>query len=121
MKTTFQWFGMVVATGVACVCGAQPATSKPVRLIVPYAPGGVADLMSRILAQRLGALYNQQVIVDNRPGSGGHLGAEVTADVIGKFRPELSREANKKVYVIMALLALAKSKDLKGSLARLIK
>ena len=51
--------------------------SKPIRLIVPYAPGGVADLMSRILAQRLGPLYKQQIVIDNRPGSGGHIGADI--------------------------------------------
>ena len=58
---------------------AQPAgfPSRPLRLIVPYAPGGVADLMSRIIAQRLGPYYNQQIIVDNRPGSGGHIGADI--------------------------------------------
>src|SRR5688500_20339111 len=58
---------------------AQPAgyPSKPIRLIVPYAPGGVADLMSRIIAQRLGPLYTQQIVIDNRPGSGGHVGAEI--------------------------------------------
>ena len=58
---------------------AQPAgyPSKAIRLIVPYAPGGVADLMSRIIAQRLGPYYNQQVVVDNRPGSGGHIGADI--------------------------------------------
>ena len=51
--------------------------SKPIRLIVPYAPGGVADLLSRILAQRLGPMYNQQIVIDNRPGSGGHVGADI--------------------------------------------
>ena len=63
----------------ALPCRAQPQAfpSKPVRLIVPYAPGGVADLMSRILAQRLAVLYNQQVVVDNRAGSAGHIGAEL--------------------------------------------
>jgi tripartite-type tricarboxylate transporter receptor subunit TctC len=65
----------VLSCAPAC---AQPYPSKPVRLIVPYPPGGVADLMSRILAQRLGVLYNQQIVVDNRPGSGGHIGAELT-------------------------------------------
>src|SRR5687767_13637563 len=69
---------------VAMVLLASPAfaqttayPSKPIRLIVPYAPGGVADLMSRILAQRLGPLYNQQIVIDNRPGSGGHVGADI--------------------------------------------
>jgi tripartite-type tricarboxylate transporter receptor subunit TctC len=66
------------ATLIAAPACAQTYPAKPVRLIVPYAPGGVADLMSRILAQRLGTLYSQQVIVDNRPGSGGHVGAELT-------------------------------------------
>ena len=51
--------------------------SKPIRLIVPFAPGGVADLLSRVIAQRLGPLYNQQIVVDNRPGSGGHIGADL--------------------------------------------
>ena len=55
----------------------QAYPAKPIRLIVPYAPGGVADLMSRIVAQKLGALYSQQIVVDNRPGSGGHIGAEL--------------------------------------------
>ena len=68
------WAGLLMATTVS----AQTFPTKPVRLIVPYAPGGVADLMSRILAQRLAAVYGQQVIIDNRAGSGGHLGAEVT-------------------------------------------
>lgn len=58
---------------------AQPAgfPSKPIRLIVPYAPGGVADLMGRIIAQRLGPYYNQQIVIENRPGSGGHVGADL--------------------------------------------
>lgn len=51
--------------------------SKPIRFIVPYPPGGFADLMSRIIAQRLGLIYNQQLVVENRPGAGGHIGAEL--------------------------------------------
>jgi tripartite-type tricarboxylate transporter receptor subunit TctC len=73
---------MILVAGLAQIPPvlAQPAgyPSKPIRLIVPYAPGGVADLMSRILAQRLTPIYNQQVVVDNRPGSAGHIGAELT-------------------------------------------
>ena len=42
--------------------------ARPIRLIVPYSPGGVADLLSRIVAQRLGPIYKQQIIIDNRPG-----------------------------------------------------
>jgi tripartite-type tricarboxylate transporter receptor subunit TctC len=61
----------------AAVAQTAPYPSKPIRLIVPFAPGGVADLLSRVIAQRLGPLYNQQIVVDNRPGSGGHIGADL--------------------------------------------
>jgi tripartite-type tricarboxylate transporter receptor subunit TctC len=69
----------VLSSAYACEALAQPAgyPSRPIRLIVPYAPGGVADLMSRIIAQRLAPFYNQQIVVDNRPGSGGHVGADL--------------------------------------------
>jgi tripartite-type tricarboxylate transporter receptor subunit TctC len=68
----------VFSCGHAAHLFAQSAgyPSGPIRLIVPYAPGGVADLMSRIIGQRLGPFYNQQIVIDNRPGSGGHIGAD---------------------------------------------
>jgi tripartite-type tricarboxylate transporter receptor subunit TctC len=58
---------------------AQQFPSKPVRLIVPFVAGGSADVLGRILAQRLAPQYGQQVYVENRPGSGGHVGAEAAA------------------------------------------
>ena len=74
-----RWLTILLLALAAPPALAQPAAypSKPIRLIVPYAPGGVADLMSRILAQRLGPLYKQQIVIDNRPGSGGHIGADI--------------------------------------------
>jgi len=79
MLTIIRCLTLALLVCAAWPCPAQPQAfpSKPVRLIVPYAPGGVADLMSRILAQRLAVLYNQQVVVDNRAGSAGHIGAEL--------------------------------------------
>ena len=62
----------------ACAClpaQAQTYPAKPIRIICPAAPGGISDLLSRIAAQRLTPLYNQQVIVENRTGSGGHVAA----------------------------------------------
>jgi len=53
--------------------------AKPIRIVCPAAPGGISDVLSRILAQRLTPVYGQQVIVDNRPGSGGHVGGELVA------------------------------------------
>jgi tripartite-type tricarboxylate transporter receptor subunit TctC len=49
--------------------------NKPLRLVVPYAAGGIADVLARLIAQRLGPLYGQTVIVENKPGAGGVLGA----------------------------------------------
>jgi tripartite-type tricarboxylate transporter receptor subunit TctC len=53
--------------------------NKPIRLVVPYAAGGIADLLGRLVAEKLGATYKQSVVVENRPGAGGHVGGELVA------------------------------------------
>jgi len=58
---------------------AQTYPAKTVRLIVPFPPAGAADLLSRMLGQKLGDAWGHQVVVDNRPGAGGNLGLELTA------------------------------------------
>ncbi len=58
---------------------AQSWPSKPIRLVAPFPPGGVADLLARALAPELQTALGQQVIVDNKPGAGGNLGAEIVA------------------------------------------
>jgi len=64
---------------VAMPAQAQPYPSRPIRLVVPNPPGGVTDLLGRIVAERLGARYGQPVVVENRAGASGHLGAQQVA------------------------------------------
>lgn len=58
---------------------AQTFPTKPIRIIVPFPPGGGADIVARILGQKLNAEYGQQVIVDNRAGAAGVIGTEIAA------------------------------------------
>src|SRR4051812_26998247 len=63
-------------------CGgawAQQYPTKPVRVVVVFAPGGGTDVLSRIIFQKVGEQMNQQFVVDNRAGAGGTIGATVVA------------------------------------------
>src|SRR3982751_4073473 len=72
MKKLFVLLLSLLALPVA----AQPYPSKPVRIIVPFAPGGGSDFIGRFIAQRLTDSFGKQVIVENKPGAGGVLGVE---------------------------------------------
>ena len=58
---------------------AQAYPSKPIRLIIPFPPGGPTDIFGRMVAQQLSESFKQQVIADNRPGAGGNIGVELAA------------------------------------------
>jgi tripartite-type tricarboxylate transporter receptor subunit TctC len=58
---------------------AQDYPNRSVRLVVPLAPAGAADILGRLLAERLGAAWGQSVVVDNKPGASGHVGAQIVA------------------------------------------
>jgi len=76
MKKLLSGAALVLAALAAGTSFSQNYPTKPVRIIAPFAPGGGTDFIARLLAQKLTERLGQQVIVENKPGAGGNLGAE---------------------------------------------
>ena len=71
---------IVLSLGSILTASAQPYPSKPIRIVVPFAAGGITDVIGRALGQRLSEAFGQQVIIENRAGGGtGQVGAEYVA------------------------------------------
>jgi tripartite-type tricarboxylate transporter receptor subunit TctC len=79
MTFTALWLAAASLVGTSAEIHAQSYPARPVRLIVPFSPGGAADVPGRILADRLTASLGQQVVIENRPGAGSTIGAEAAA------------------------------------------
>jgi len=74
---------LALTFGLAPPAAAQGWPNKPVKLIVPYPPGGGNDNLARLFAQKLGERLNQPFVVENRPGAGTLIGTETAAKAAG--------------------------------------
>lgn len=79
MRSSIRLLIMGVLAGCSCAAGAQDFPRKTVRVVAPFAPGGATDLLARLVGQKLSERWGQTVLIDNRTGAGGHIGAELAA------------------------------------------
>src|SRR5262245_48516315 len=81
MQAVFKAGGATLAALMLCAAAAhaQNYPVRPVRIIVPFVPGGATDILGRISGQKLSERWGQPFVVENRPGSGGNIGAEFVA------------------------------------------
>jgi tripartite-type tricarboxylate transporter receptor subunit TctC len=70
------FLAVAAATALAAPARAQAWPSKPIKLVAPFAPGGGSDFTSRLIAEKMSARLGQTMLVENKPGAGGNLGAE---------------------------------------------
>ena len=80
MKSLIRNAALSIATlAVAATAFAQPYPSKPIKIIVPYPPGGTSDILARSVGQKLTETLGQVVVVENKPGATGNIGADFVA------------------------------------------
>ena len=79
MKIVLRLLGALALFSFSATVPAQGYPERPIRLIVGFAPGGSTDLVARVIAEKMGQAWSQQVIVDNRPGANGMIGSDLVA------------------------------------------
>ena len=102
LRTLLKTFGLLLVCATAAA--AQDYPTKPVRLIIPFAPGGSVDIVARLVASRLSDRLGQQVTPDNRAGAGGIIGAELAskapADGYTLLLVSLAHTVNPHIYKV---------------------
>ncbi len=79
MKIVTWLFAIACTVAISAGASAQVYPAKPIRLVLPYSPGGIVDYVGRALAQKLGEGIGQAVVAENRPGAGGIVGLDTVA------------------------------------------
>src|SRR5262247_4003583 len=79
-KPTFLSAIVAVACAASGIASAQTFPNRPIRIVVGFAPAGPADVMARLIGQRLTSILGQSIVIDNRPGAGGTIGARAVAE-----------------------------------------
>ena len=79
LRIAFGWLLAFSALTAISVVQAQPYPNKPIKIIVPYPPGGTSDILARAIGQKLTDALGQTIVVENKPGANGNLGADLVA------------------------------------------
>jgi tripartite-type tricarboxylate transporter receptor subunit TctC len=83
-RQSFKCFAAALLLAVSHLAFGQPFPSRPITIVIPFPPGGVTDVSVRLIGQKVSESIGQQVLVDNRPGAAGMIGAEV----VKKSKPD---------------------------------
>src|SRR5262249_58168756 len=79
-KPTMLCAMVAIACAAGGIASAQTFPNRPIRIVVGFAPAGPADVMARLIGQHLTSILGQGVVIDNRPGAGGTIGARAVAE-----------------------------------------